>query len=113
MEGEAIRQLDEGIYVRAKIRLLSTAEGGRTTPVKGSYRPNHNFFEADNRNMTVGFIDLPEGTELRPGESVDCPIVFWDWPGLREQIYPGREWRIQEGSTLVGIGTVIEVLVAS
>ncbi len=105
--------MDDGIFVRANIRLLTAADGGRTTSVRGSYRPNHNFFEPDNRDMTVGFIDLPEGVELRPGESVNLPIRFWNWPGLKDQIYPGREWRIQEGAKLVGIGTIIEVLPAS
>jgi translation elongation factor EF-Tu-like GTPase len=103
----------ERIFVRATVRLLPTSESGRTTPIQGSYRPNHNFFGPDSHNMTVGFIDLPEGTELHPGESIDLPIVFWNWPGLRGQIYPGREWRIQEGAKLVGIGTIIEVLPAS
>jgi len=104
---------NERIFVRANIRLLPPAESGRTTPIRGSYRPNHNFFAPGNRNMTVGFIDLPEGTHLRPGESIDLPIMFWNWPGLTDQIYPGREWRIQEGAKLVGIGTILEVLPAT
>ncbi len=98
------------VVVRANIRLLSTAEGGRAAPIRGRYRPNHNFFAPDNRNMTVGFVDLPGGSELSPGESIDISIRFLDWPGLEGQIYPGREWRVQEGAKLVGIGTVIEVL---
>jgi translation elongation factor EF-Tu-like GTPase len=101
---------DKGILVRANIRLLPIAESGRTAPIRGSYRPNHNFFGPDNRNMTIGFIDLPNGQELHPGESIELPIRFWNWPGLEGQIYPGREWRIQEGVKLVGIGTVLEVL---
>ena len=100
----------EGILVSAKIRLLTTAESGRTAPIRGSYRPNHNFFGPDDRNMTIGFVELPEGTELHPGESIELPIMFWKWPGLEGQIYPGREWRIQEGAKLVGLGTVIEVM---
>jgi len=32
------------------------------------------------------------------------------WPGLEGQIYPGREWRIQEGHRLVGKGRIMEVL---
>jgi hypothetical protein len=78
--------------------------------VAGSYRPNHNFFGPDNRDMTVGFIEVPEGRELYPGESTELPIAFWYWPGLEGQIYPGREWRIQEGARLVAIGTVLEVI---
>ena len=101
---------DQGIPVRANIRLLPGAESGRTMPIRGSYRPNHNFFGPDDRNMTMGFIDLPDGTSLHPGESIELPITFWNWPGLKGQICPGREWRIQEGAGLVGIGTVLEVL---
>jgi translation elongation factor EF-Tu-like GTPase len=101
---------DKGIHVRANIRLLTVAEGGRSAPIRGSYRPNHNFFGPDNNNMTVGFIEVPSGSEMRPGESIELPITFWSWPGLEQQIHPGREWRIQEGAKLVGIGTVLEVL---
>jgi elongation factor Tu len=97
------------VTVRAEVRLLPTSESGRTAPVKGSYRPNHNFFNNDTDGMTVGFIDLPAEVELHPGEKIE-PITFWDWPGLEGQIYPGREWRIQEGAKLVGIGKVLEVL---
>lgn len=101
---------DEGILIRANIRLLPSAESGRTAPVMGSYRPNHNFFEPDGRNMTIGYIEIPEGKLLYPGESIDVPVLLWKWPGLESGIYPGRQWRIQEGNQLIGIGTVLEVL---
>ena len=101
---------DKEIHVRANIRLLAAAEGGRTVPIRGCYRPNHNFFGPDNRNMAVGSVDLPSGAELGPGESVELPITFLNFPGLEGQIYAGRDWRIQEGAKLVGIGTVLEVL---
>ena len=101
---------DEGILVRANIRLLPTTESGRTAPIRGSYRPNHNFFGPSDRNMAIGSIDLPDGSELHPGESIELPIRFWNMRSLDVQVYPGREWRIQEGEKLVGIGTVLEVL---
>jgi len=101
---------DQAIRVRANIRLLPTSEGGRASAIKGSYRPNHNFFGPGDREMTIGFIELPEGTELHPGGSIDLPITFWKWHRLEGEIYQGREWLIQEGAKLVGIGTVLEVL---
>jgi len=101
---------DNRILVRAHVRLLPTSESGRTAAIRGSYRPNHNFFDPDNTNMAIGFLDLPEGTDLYPGESIEVEIAFWGWPGLDGQIYPGREWRIQEGMRLVGFGTILEVL---
>ena len=102
--------MTEGITVKANIRLLPTGEGGRASSIKGNYRPNHNFFGPDDLDMTMGFIDLPDGTELRPGDNIDLPITFWNWPGLEGQIYQGREWRIQEGAKLVGIGIVLDLL---
>ncbi|MGJ4950458.1 hypothetical protein [Bradyrhizobium sp. HKCCYLS20291] len=97
------------LHVRARIRLLTSEESGRTQPVRAGYRPNHNFFGPDNNDMTLGLIDLPDGFELHPGESIDTTVKFSMWPGLDGQIYPGREWRIQEGAKLVGMGTVIEI----
>src|SRR4051812_23406594 len=88
------------IVARAEVRLLPASQGGRTGPVRGSYRPNHNFFGADNRDMTMGVIDLPADTELHPGQSIEVTIAFIGWPGLAGQVYPGRQWRIQEGPRL-------------
>ena len=101
---------DGDLLIRAHVRLLPAVEGGRTAPVRGSYRPNHNFFGSDARKMATGFLDLPNGTELHPGESIELTIRFWNCPELKDQIYPGREWRIQEGGRLVGFGTVLEIL---
>lgn len=98
------------VTVKAEVRLLSTSEGGRIGPIRGSYRPNHNFFGPNDRDMTVGFIDLPDGSELHPGQSMKATITFSGWPGLSDQLYQGRKWRIQEGARLVGFGRVIEVL---
>jgi len=67
---------DGFIEVVASVTLLATNDGGRTGPIRGSYRPNHNFFGPDNREMTIGFIDLPDGVELLPGQSIETPICF-------------------------------------
>ena len=104
---------DGFIEVLASVTLLSTQEGGRSTSVRGSYRPNHNFFGPDNREMTIGFIELPEGVELSPGQSINVPISFWSWPRLVGEIHPGREWAIQEGQNVVGSGKIIEVFCTS
>ena len=96
--------------VRASVRLLSVAEGGRPGPIKGSYRPNHNFFGPDNRNMLVGLIELRDGEELQPGESAVFEIEFLNWSALRPELRPGTAWLIQEGAQVVGVGTVLEIL---
>ena len=106
-EAESLREF---ISVRANIRLLPTTESGRKSPICGSYRPNHNFFGPESRLMTIGHIDLPEGVELHPGESMELTVRFVNWPGLGREFYPGREWRIQQGLRLIAFGTMIEVL---
>jgi translation elongation factor EF-Tu-like GTPase len=98
------------IKARARIRLLPSSESGRTAPIRGSYRPNHNFFEDNTTGMTVGAIDLPDGIELHLGEAMDVTIEFWHWPLLDAEIYAGRQWRIQEGHRVVGIGEILDVL---
>ncbi len=100
----------ELIHVIAEVRLLSTAEGGKTNSISGSYRPNHNFFDDTNTKMTIGALEIPAGIRVQPGETIILPITFFWWPELSGQIYPGREWRIQEGPKIVGIGIVKEVL---
>jgi hypothetical protein len=98
------------ILVRAKIELLPTALGGRSDPVVGghSYRPIHNFGLASG-DMATGFIDLPVGQNLHPGEDAEVLIAFLYWPGLNGELFVGREWRIQEGPKVVGKGTILEV----
>jgi translation elongation factor EF-Tu-like GTPase len=100
------------LYIRASVDLLPTSAGGRTQPIVGgvSYRPNHNFFAPDNREMCMGFIELPHGQDLMPGQLAELEITFWVWPELRAAIKLGRTWTIQEGPKIVGYGTVLDVL---
>lgn len=99
-----------GIRIKARIFLLPTADSGKTVPIRGSYRPNHNFGTAENREMDIGFLEFGQGEVLRPGESTELEMTLWPRPGLEDVVQPGREWRIQEGHQLVGVGKVLEVL---
>ncbi|NML11023.1 hypothetical protein HHL08_12850 [Sphingobium sp. AR-3-1] len=103
---------DDAILIQASIYLLTSAEGGRRTPLRGesSYRPNHNFRGPDNSRMCVGAIDLAEGEEIAPGETIERDIIMWIWPEINDLIQPGREWLIQEGAQVVGHGTILAVL---
>ncbi len=103
---------DDQVRVRASIRFLSTEEGGRSSPLfgGGSYRPNHNFFGPDDRDMCMGFIELAEGQQIVPGDTIQTEITLWIYPAVRLEISVGRQWRIQEGGRLVAVGTILEVL---
>ena len=98
------------IRVRSMITLLSSESGGRNSPVRKGYSPNHNFGDETNREFYIGRLELSEEDSLAPGESRELVIHFLSGQGLRENLTPGRSWRIQEGAKLVGEGTVLEVL---
>jgi len=99
-----------GIRIKACIELLASTSGGRMLPVRGSYRPNHNFGGPNSHEFEIGFLDFPEGEFLSPGESKEMEITLWMRSGLVESISPGKKWRIQEGHQLMGFGIVLEVL---
>jgi translation elongation factor EF-Tu-like GTPase len=103
---------DDFLLIQARIHLLTAAEGGRRSPLRGesSYRPNHNFYGPEGREMCVGAIDLAEGEVIQPGETIERDIGMWIWPDLKSRILPGCEWLIQEGAQVVGRGTVLAVL---
>lgn len=100
------------VRMEAQIRFLSAEEGGRCWPLKGgtSYRPNHNFFGPNDRVMCVGSIELEDGEDVAPGETITKVITLLIFPDVEPEIRPGRTWRIQEGLKLVAIGTILRVL---
>ncbi|OYU14722.1 MAG: hypothetical protein CFE37_09665 [Alphaproteobacteria bacterium PA4] len=103
---------DDQVRVEASIRFLSAEGGGRSSPLFGgtSYRPNHNFFGPDDREMCMGFIELPEGQQVAPGETIQTQMTLWIYPAVKPELNVGRQWRIQEGGKLVAVGTIIKVL---
>lgn len=101
------------VLARAEIAMLTREQGGRDTPLQGglSYRPNHNFWpDADFLQTCIGFIDLPVGHDFSSSKPVEVQIRFLVWPELQAQLYPGREWRIQEASKIVGYGKILQIL---
>jgi len=59
--------------------------------------------------MFMGIIELPEGQQVAPGDTIEADITFWVSPAVRPEISVGRQWRIQEGAKLVAAGTILEV----
>jgi hypothetical protein len=94
--------------VRARVCLFADAQG-QPRVRRRRYRPNHNLGPPENRQMFIGQIDLAE-SGLQSGEAADLIVDFVETAELEAMLRPGLEWRIQEGGTLVGAGTVLEVL---
>ncbi len=100
------------LLIEANFYLLTTEEGGRKSPIKTGYRPNHNFDGLENNFFYIGKVDF-EGEWLYLGENRKVTVSFFDARGLREKLTIGREWRIQEGVHLVGKGTITKLIFSS
>ncbi len=60
--------------------------------------------------MCMGFIELPEGQQVAPGDAIQTEMTLWIYPTVKPEISVGRQWRIQEGARLVAVGTILEIL---
>ncbi|MEV4447464.1 MULTISPECIES: elongation factor Tu [Streptomyces] len=85
----------------AQVYVLSTGEGGRTTPVSTGYRPQFYIRTAD----VVGDVDLGERAVARPGDTVTMTVEL----GREVPLEPGLGFAIREGGRTVGAGTVTSV----
>ncbi|MCX5383729.1 elongation factor Tu [Streptomyces sp. NBC_00083] len=82
----------------ARVYVLSTREGGRSTPIATGYRPQFYIRTAD----VVGDVDLGELAAARPGETVTMTVEL----GRDTPLEPGLGFAIREGGRTVGAGTV-------
>ncbi|MFE5137144.1 elongation factor Tu [Streptomyces fagopyri] len=85
----------------ARVYVLSSGEGGRTTPVATGYRPQFYIRTAD----VVGDVDLGERAVARPGDTVTMRVEL----GREVPLEPGLGFAIREGGRTVGAGTVTSV----
>ncbi|MGW1536960.1 elongation factor Tu [Streptomyces aureus] len=85
----------------ARVYVLSTREGGRTTAVSTGYRPQFYIRTAD----VVGDVDLGEAAVARPGDTVVMTVEL----GREVPLEPGLGFAIREGGRTVGAGTVTTV----
>ena len=101
---------DEPIVIEAEIELLKTGDGGRHTPIESFYRPNHNFGDERNNVFYIGQIDLRDGNQLFPGKKTIATVTFMNVVGLKEKLFEGCSWRLQEGNRLIGFWRILYVL---
>ncbi|MFE9405594.1 elongation factor Tu [Streptomyces sp. NPDC006530] len=82
----------------AQVYVLSTREGGRSTPIATGYRPQFYIRTAD----VVGDVDLGGLAVARPGDTVTMTVEL----GRDTPLEPGLGFAIREGGRTVGAGTV-------
>ena len=99
--------------IEARIRYLTTEEGGRRGPVGDGYRGQ--FHYENDMDANDGFQCFPD---LRPGEFVPlgCTVRAWVlFPDDRwreyhsKKVSVGMRFDIREGSKLVGQGVVTRI----
>ena len=93
--------------VEAEISLLPHEFSGRKGGITSGYQPNHNFGPAENSEMRMGVITVPNNEWIMPGESCIATVEFLMPEGYVIDLVPGLTWRIQEGGRHVGNGKVI------
>ncbi len=87
---------------RARLYVLSTAEGGRRTPFFANYRPQFYFRTTD----VVGAVELGETARVMPGETIDLGVRL----GRPVAMEAGLGFAVREGGRTVAAGTVTELL---
>jgi hypothetical protein len=104
-----LRSERERGFIRARLRLLTTEEGGRRTPIVSGYRSCWSFPNELTNDMHDGPLTIEEASNLGLGEEATVrlhPLSPEYWP----RIGPGRKLGMHEGAKLVGTAIVVEVV---
>ncbi|MFN7473347.1 MAG: hypothetical protein ACK5RJ_01055 [Burkholderiales bacterium] len=92
------------------IQFLSAEAGGRSSPIQlgVTYRPH--FRVAGNEYLGVVFVEGPSEPVL-PGKTVSAKVQFIYAPQVNySALKVGAEFQVLEGSQVVGVGEVMELL---
>ena len=93
------------LHITARIRLLTTEEGGRTACVHSGYRPNMRFGDL----YTDGALTLLDRQQASPGDECDVRVTFVNPAYVQEHLRVGARFEITEGSRKVGEGTILAI----
>jgi hypothetical protein len=98
------------LEIKAKVKLLSTKEGGRQTGFISGYRPNHVFEYTEKGGLLhtyVGDIVFEGSDTLNPGEEKEVTVRFAPSQPIEHYLQKGRTWWLHEGARLIGEAEVI------
>jgi hypothetical protein len=100
------------IFIKAKLRLKTTEEGGRWSGIKTGYRPNHVFEYNRKGNFIATYIgEINFGKEwIQLGEDEIVTVTFLYRESMGKFLKVGNFWWIHEGRKLVGEAEILEVL---
>jgi translation elongation factor EF-Tu-like GTPase len=97
------------ITIKAKLKLKTTAAGGRKTGFISGYRPNHVFEYKDNEMLQayIGDIVFDDQSTIEPGEEKIVTVRFSLNQQIEKYLYKGCIWWIQEGENLTGEAEIL------
>jgi hypothetical protein len=97
-----------GLTLRVEIHLLTAAEGGRTTPVGGGYRPLCVVGAEGDAKTIIGLCQLEMNGELAPGGTGQADLVFAAEVSdlTRSLLAIGSTFGLAEGPYVIGEATV-------
>jgi hypothetical protein len=102
------------IIVKAKFSLYPTDNGGRKTPIKTGYRPNHVFEYKPNSNELlatyIGDVNFVGQDLLSPGESIIGTVRFLKHGNVEKFMQKGRVWWIHEAYNKIGEAEILEII---
>lgn len=98
--------------IESQIKLLSTKNGGRKTPIKNGYRPDH-VFEYENSGIAkyafIGDIQLGELNEIKPGEEAKVIVRFLTYQPIEKHLKIGNIWWIHEAENNIGEAKMLNI----
>src|SRR5262245_25769826 len=101
-------------FIEAKIRYLTSAEGGRKTGVASGYRGQFHY-QGNDYDGFQSFPDVDQAAFIELGTEVRAFVEFskgcWD-EVHQHSLYVGMPFEIREGSKLVGRGVVTRLAVS-
>lgn len=104
----------EAQEIRARVRFLSSEEGGRKGPVVSGYRPPLDFGirrHDGERVYSDGILVLEDREEVLPGEECLVRIRLLHPELLQNALSQGQEFGVTEGPRrVIGHGTILEIL---
>jgi elongation factor Tu len=91
----------------AQLHYLSTAEGGRKTPVFSGYRPQLKFDFSE--IQTTGIQNFINQEMVYPGETVEAEIWVLCKDIMIHTLKVGMQFEFREGARQIGVGTIKEI----
>jgi hypothetical protein len=109
---ETARRNKELIVVSAKLTFRSTAEGGKSNPIRSGYRPNHSFEKlSDERRTTfyIGEVQFNNKELIYPGDTNVVTVIFLKAGNIEKYLTQGRRWYLYEVPRLIAEGEILQV----